>query len=96
MDIISDLVVTASDLQVINRQELRSEFGNLSSSERNLLTEQVLKLASLLNLNSHIYVGKRVADGIIAGTKTKDGEVYSALIDGPGVHEWRDCENIAL
>lgn len=96
MDIISDLVITASDLQVINRQELRSELANLSTIERNLLAEQVLKLSSLLNLNAHIYVGKRVADGIVAGTKTRSGQVYSALIDGPGVHEWRNCEDIIL
>lgn len=96
MDVISDLLITATELQNLNSKELSEKLKTLSEHEKSLLTGQVMKLAKLLNLNTHIYIGKRVANGVIAGTKNRDGVVYSALIDGPDIHEWHKCEDITF
>lgn len=93
-NLLNDLLESAMDMQNLNQKELENGLNELSDYEQRIITEQVIKLADALNVNHHIYLGKRVARGVIAGTKLKDHKVCSALVAGKDFHEWQAIEDI--
>lgn len=87
------MVVALNDLQSLNNKQLDEQIKKLNTPELHVFKSQLVRLSKKLSISSHVYVGKRVAKGIVAGIKPAAGQ---ALVDGPDFHEWCDIKTIEL
>ena len=92
--IVADLLTVLSDIQNINRRELKKMFASLDKADKRLLQGQLHKFNSVIDMSDYLYAGKRVADGLIVGTKSIDGRIVKVLIDGDDNHYWCSPEEI--
>ena len=92
--IIRDLMIVIADLQVMNRADLKNSLNGMSHSEIALLKSQLYKLNSVIDMSSHLFTGKKVANGFIAGTKSVDGRIVEVLVDGGEAHYWCKPEDV--
>ena len=94
-NVTADILESVADLKCFSDEQIIKGLESLSESEVDTIKEQGIRLFKLLRISHTIYVGRRVAKGIIAGTRIIEG-YQEGLIAGPDFYQWQRVEEIEL
>ena len=91
----ADLLEAIADLKCFSDEQIIKGLTSFSESEVDTIKEQGIRLFKLLRISHTIYVGRRVAKGIVAGTRITDG-YQEGLVAGPDFYLWQRVDDIEL
>ena len=91
----ADLLEAIADLKCFSDEQIIKGMASLSENEVDTIKEHGIRLFKLLRISHTIYVGRRVAKGIIAGTRITEG-YQEGLVAGPDFYQWQRVEEIEL